>query len=439
MQKHDHRMIDLVRKSQMSSQMMQAAARGALAVQPGEMMEILVHLALHNKVFGEQARMTLAGWDEKASVGVAADPATSKEVLGYLVSPRNLRPALLPSLLQNPSVEQEALLELAGSGARWVVEALLADQSAKNSSALMEALQANPRLRPNELAAIQNAGEAAPVVETDVATPEVAEAAISTEPSGGSEVPAFPVVPDDSESIDANVVEQAIAIYLQQNEAELIAAAEKPFELVVLQEGTGIEGGTEAVQPIAPLELMPISGHPEADQPAAAAATTNVTAKPAATTGPKPTKKPVPVGEARRDSTLQKVAKLDIKGRIALAMRGNKEERSILIRDSTKLVALAVLDSPKVSEGEVEKFALQKNVLEAVLRAIPIKRQFMKNYSIVRNLVYNPRTPLDLGLGLMKNLLIHDLKNLSGNKEVSDTIRKLALRLYKQKAEKTKN
>jgi hypothetical protein len=120
-------------------------------------------------------------------------------------------------------------------------------------------------------------------------------------------------------------------------------------------------------------------------------------------------------------------------------MRGNKEERSILIRDSTKLVALAVLDSPKVSEGEVEKFALQKNVLEAVLRAIPIKRQFMKNYSIVRNLVYNPRTPLDLSLGLMKNLLLHDLKNLSGNKEVSDTIRKLALRMFKQKSEKNKD
>ncbi len=117
-------------------------------------------------------------------------------------------------------------------------------------------------------------------------------------------------------------------------------------------------------------------------------------------------------------------------------MRGNKEERSILIRDSTKLVAIAVLDSPKISEAEVEKFALQKNVLEAVLRAIPIKRTFMKNYSIVRNLVYNPRTPLDLSLGLMKNLLIHDLKNLSGNKEVSDTIRKLAMRMYKQRSEK---
>ena len=137
--------------------------------------------------------------------------------------------------------------------------------------------------------------------------------------------------------------------------------------------------------------------------------------------------------EKKRDSVLQTISKLDIRGRITLAMRGSKEDRSILIRDSTKLVAIAVLESPKVSDGEVEKFALQKNVLEAVLRAIPMKRRFAKNYNIMRNLVQNPRTPIDLSLGLMKGLLIHDLKNLSGNKEVSDTIRKLALRMYKQK------
>jgi hypothetical protein len=65
-----------------------------------------------------------------------------------------------------------------------------------------------------------------------------------------------------------------------------------------------------------------------------------------------------------------------------------------------------------------------------------MKRRFAKNYSITRNLVYNPRTPIDLSLGLMKNLLIHDLKNLSGNKEVSDTVRKLALRMYRQKLDK---
>ena len=130
---------------------------------------------------------------------------------------------------------------------------------------------------------------------------------------------------------------------------------------------------------------------------------------------------------------MQKINGLDVKGRIQLALKGNKEERSILIRDGTKVVALAVLEAPKLSDGEVEKFALQKNVLEAVLRQIPLKRRFMKNYIVVRNLVSNPRTPLDLVLGLMKHLLTQDLKNISANKEVSETVRKLALKMYKQK------
>ncbi len=64
-----------------------------------------------------------------------------------------------------------------------------------------------------------------------------------------------------------------------------------------------------------------------------------------------------------------------------------------------------------------------------------MKRRFMKNYVIVRNLVANPRTPLDVSLGLMKNLLVQDLRNLSGNKEVSDTVRKLAYEMFKQKTE----
>lgn len=115
-------------------------------------------------------------------------------------------------------------------------------------------------------------------------------------------------------------------------------------------------------------------------------------------------------------------------------MKGNKEERSLLIRDGTKIVALAVLDSPKITDGEVERFATQKNVLEAVLRGIPLKRRFAKNYAVVRNLVFNPRSPLDLSLALIKNLLVADLRNLAGNKEVSDTLRKLAQKMFKQKS-----
>jgi hypothetical protein len=419
-----NRMIDRIRKSQLSSQMMQVAARGALAVDSGEMMEILVYLALHNKLFAEQARMTLAGWDEKASAGVAANPATSKEVLDYLVSPKNIRPALLTSLIENPSVARDSLRDLAATGARWVVEALLANETAKKIPVLMDALRTNPRLRANELSSIDHPGQmsepsepaastadkpsTAPVPETTAFTPPAAAALAES---------------DDSEAANEPVVTQALTSFLQQNQAEIATAPDKPFELVVVHEGTGLEGGTEA----APVATAVVDSPTVPEQPKAAA--------PSAAAAAKKAVNPL-TGETRRDSTLQKIAKLDIKGRIALAMRGNKEERSLLIRDSTKLVALAVLDSPKVSEGEVEKFALQKNVLEAVLRAIPMKRTFMKNYSIVRNLVFNPRTPLDLSLGLMKNLLIGDLRNLSGNKEVSDTVRKLAIRMFKQKSEK---
>ena len=101
----------------------------------------------------------------------------------------------------------------------------------------------------------------------------------------------------------------------------------------------------------------------------------------------------------KRENALQKISHLDVKGRIQLALKGNKEERSLLIRDGTKVVALAVLEAPKLSDGEVEKFASQKNVLEAVLRQIPLKRRFMKNYKVVRNLVANPRTPARSGPG----------------------------------------
>ena len=384
------RMLDMIRNSQVPSNLMQSAARGALSVTPEETIEILVYLAMHHKLFSEQARLTLAGWDQKASLSSAGDPKTSAEVLGYFISPENLRPALLPVLAENPSVSEEALDTLAVSGSRLVVEALLGSARAMNSRRLLEALQSNANLRPDELAEVGAKLEA-------ITAPPAAEAVAA----GADE-------PDE-------VVEGAVTKYLQDNAAELAAEKDKPFQAI----GIGIDDlTTEIPRPAVP--EVPV-----------AAATTDEVKAPAA-----PALKPVVAVADRRDSALQKIAKLNITGRIALAMRGNKEERSILIRDSTKLVSLAVLDSPKVSDAEVEKFALQKNVLEAVLRAIPMRRKFAKNYSIMRNLVFNPRTPLDLGLGLMKNLLVHDLKNLSGNKEVSDTVRKLALRMFKQKMEK---
>jgi len=97
------------------------------------------------------------------------------------------------------------------------------------------------------------------------------------------------------------------------------------------------------------------------------------------------------------------------------------------------VVALAVLESPKLAENEVEVFASMRNVQEAVLRTITLKRRFMKAHAVVKALVNNPRTPLDVALTLLSHLLVNDLKALAANKNVPETIRKLATKLYNQK------
>ena len=140
------RMVDLIRASAVPSNLMQSAAKGSLSVPPREMIEILVYLAVHNRVFSEQAQLTLAGWDEAASRAAASDPKTPKEVLDYLISPRNLRPALLPALLANPSVSEESLIEMAPTAGRDVVDLMLKSDRVNGSVAILKALFTNHNL-----------------------------------------------------------------------------------------------------------------------------------------------------------------------------------------------------------------------------------------------------------------------------------------------------
>lgn len=135
--------------------------------------------------------------------------------------------------------------------------------------------------------------------------------------------------------------------------------------------------------------------------------------------------------QTERLSLLQRLAKMTVGERVKTAMKGGREERLVLIRDGSKIVSTAVLNSPKVTDQEIESFAAMKNVQESVLREISRNRKFMKNYSVVRNLCNNPRMPLDVALGLIKNLQQQDLRGLSMNKNVAETLRKMALKLFK--------
>jgi hypothetical protein len=413
------RTIDLIRASKLPSNMMQFAAKGALSVPPDENIEILVYLAKHNKIFGDLARMTLAGWDEKASLAAASDPKTPREVLEYLVAPENLRPKLLPALLENPSVPDGQLAKVAISANPEAIAAMLQSPRARSSMGVLECLRSNPYLKPAEASTVAELLKAdtteAPVAPAADGETQVEEAVVAKAAEASEEAAA---ASDD----EGDVPEEAISAYLAEHATEIASEQDKPFQPI---------GG---IVDLLGSDYFPVSENREM---AEMAGSEEKAAAESAGSAPAAAKSKAVAGAnappAKRDNAVQKINRLDVKGRIQLAMKGNKEERSILVRDGTKVVALAVLDAPKISDGEVEKFALQKNVLEAVLRQIPLKRRFMKNYIVVRNLVSNPRTPLDLGLGLMKHLQMQDLKNISANKEVSETVRKLALKMYKQK------
>jgi hypothetical protein len=428
------RIIDQIRASKLPSNMMQFAARGALSVPADENIEILVHLAKHNKVFGDLARMTLAGWDEKASLAIAADPKTSREVLDYFVSPENLRLKLLPVLLENPSVAAGELAKMAQSASVDNIAIILKSTRVRATREVLESLRSNPYLKPNEASEVagllngngakqpaSSAPAESPVVEPS--TPiAVKESVTSSQPT---EVQSSTARDEEVSAEEGEVPEEKVSAYLAEHAADISAEEGKPFQAI-----GGIVDllGTDYFPVVEVKDIAPQKDEAAGASPAKAAAGIG---KPTGANAGQAGTAAVP----KRENTLQKINRLDVKGRIQLALKGNKEERSILIRDGTKVVALAVLEAPKLSDGEVEKFASQKNVLEAVLRQIPLKRRFLKDYVVVRNLVANPRTPLDLSLNLMKHLLINDLKNLSANKEVSETVRKLGLKMFKQKQE----
>ena len=367
------RMIELIRQSGVPSHVMRSAAHGALSLPAGEMLEILV-LLTRNPVFAEQARMTLAQWDENSAREVMADRATSWEVLEYFFAAANRRPRLMPALLDNPTVRESWIVDLAQTASREYVEMLLKSARVLRCPEALHALSTNAHVNDAEQQKIKDALKSLGYVKEE-----------------------------------AGSATGALSQYEIEHAAEIAAEEGKPFELV----------GGDILEDAEPEEAKALA--------AAAAAQAEVDAK------------ALQMREAQakaneRVSTLQKIARLSVGDRVQLAMKGNKEERFILIRDGSKVVSSAVLQSPKLSDAEVETFAAMKNVQESVLRDIARTRKFMKNYAVIRCLVNNPRCPLDLSLNLMNHLLVGDLKGLSMNKNVPDTLRKLALKSFKQKS-----
>jgi hypothetical protein len=137
----------------------------------------------------------------------------------------------------------------------------------------------------------------------------------------------------------------------------------------------------------------------------------------------------------KRQTLLQRLAKMTVSQRVQFAIKGGSEARRTLIRDSNKVVQRAVLQSPRLTDQEVEGFAAMTSLTDEILRLIANNRNFRKNYSVVRTLLNNPKTPLDVSLHMLPMINPIDLKRLCTNKNVPETLRTTAIKLQKQRSE----
>ena len=127
-------------------------------------------------------------------------------------------------------------------------------------------------------------------------------------------------------------------------------------------------------------------------------------------------------------SALQRLQQMSVPQKMSRATKGTREERAILIRDPNKLISVAVLSSPKLTDSEVEAIAKMSSVSDEILRIIANNRNWMKNYVVVSALARNPKTPLPVSMNLLNRLNEKDLKVLSTNRNIPEVLRTTARR-----------
>jgi hypothetical protein len=136
---------------------------------------------------------------------------------------------------------------------------------------------------------------------------------------------------------------------------------------------------------------------------------------------------------ARQTSIYALLKQMTMGQKVALAVKGNRDVRNILIRESNKMLCLKVLENPRIGDNDVEAYAKSTNIPEEVLRGIALRKEWCKKYAIVKALVLNPKAPLGVTLDFIKRLNLKDLEQLTKNRNVPETLRSTARKMVELK------
>jgi len=207
----------------------------------------------------------------------------------------------------------------------------------------------------------------------------------------------------DQDSEIANAAEATLQALPPQSLSAFLARSDVPAEMRNFFEKRGIEAAP-APAPDADAPLVDASPEPESLA--------------LELDGLPPEK-----AEDVRPSMLQKISALSVAERMNLAMKGSREERAVLIRDPNKIVGVAVLSSPKLTETEVESIAKMTSISDELLRIIANTRAWVKNYGVTVALTRNPKTPVAVSMNMLARLNDRDLKMLSTDRNVPEILR----------------
>ena len=141
--------------------------------------------------------------------------------------------------------------------------------------------------------------------------------------------------------------------------------------------------------------------------------------------------------EEKKQTIFTRILFMTVSEKVLLAYRGGKTERMILVRDHNRLISVAAIRNPRITESEIEAIAGMRNIEDEVLRMIGLRRQWMAKYNIALILIHNPKAPVAVVLPLINRLTLRDLKNLKDDRNVPEVVRLTARKLFIQRSQKS--
>ncbi len=375
-----------------------AAARGMLPLAQGELLEILVVLqGSDDEAVKQAAAETLNAQEAETLRDVAAADETSPAVLGYLAARADAGREAHEAVTLNDKTPDEAIALLAVATANGALLELISinQQRLIRAPAIIDAVLTNAA---RTLEAERRVRE----VRREFFEKERGAQQIAEELRARGEVAAAEFI-EASESIGT----EAFAV----DDAWLIASH--------------VEVSDDDIDDSwLPHELLEELYDESFEQRAAnAERVVNETISEA--------------GEAvvpERVSLIRRLMMMNVKDRVKMGMKGDRETRSILIRDANRIVSAAVIHNPRIMDQEIEAISAMRTVSEEVLRLIALNRQWARSYPIIHNLVRNPRTPIGTVMQILPRIQAKDLQTLSQNRNVSETVRRQAQRLTQVRA-----